>query len=138
MRKYLGDMDAKRPRREPDPQAIFGGLQSAPLFSAVHVMKPAWRTELTFDLTAGPYADKQFSEEEARAFLSAELLTGEGELPLTVLGASVAYGGFTVWLKYRPEVRKGFSGRHASAALRLTFTIGNEKRELRCSRTPFR
>ena len=135
MRKYQNDMDAKRPRREPSPETIFGGLQASPMFGAKHVFDPKWQTQLTFSLTSGPFADKTYSQEEARAFLSAALLTGDGDVPLEVVGATVAYGAFVVSLKYRPELRKGFSGRRAAAGLRLIFTIGNEKRELRCSRS---
>ncbi|HVM90594.1 MAG TPA: hypothetical protein VMU11_01715 [Verrucomicrobiae bacterium] len=134
-RKYQADMDAKRPRREPTPEAIFDGLQASPLFTVEHVMKPAWRTDLTFSLNGGPFADKQFGLEEARAFLSATLLTGDGEIPLEVIGVTVGYGACVVSIKYLVAVRKGFSGRRASAGLRLTFALGDEKRELRCSRS---
>jgi len=132
IRKQAARLDAQRPRREPMPVDIFGGLQSGPTFSVDHEMKPKWQTLLTFDLRGGPYADKTFAKEGVATWLSATLLTAEEDLPLEILGASVGYGAFVLSLKYLQRVRVGFS-RRPYAGLKLMFILEGTKQELRCS-----
>jgi hypothetical protein len=48
------------------------------------------------------------------------------------LDAGVGYGAFVLSLKHLPRMRQGFS-RRPYAGLKLVFTLGETKQELRCS-----